>query len=162
MSAPVAVRRPEAEDLEPLGALWIAGWHEAHDDITSPELLRLRTDRSFHDRIASFDNDEIRCTGPVGAPTGLCIVVKDELHQLFTSPVARGTGAAQALIADAEARVAAAGHPKIWLDVAIGNNRARRFYEKCGWSFMGEQVVDLVSQEGPLPTRLWVFERALR
>ena len=85
----------------------------------------------------------------------------DELHQIFTSPAARGTGTAQALIADAEARVAAAGHPKIWLDAAIGNDRARRFYEKCGWTMRGEEIVDLFTQEGPLPTRLWVFEKAV-
>lgn len=122
--------------------------------------MRLRTDQSFHDRMASF-GDQVRCTGPLGAPTGLCVVRDDELHQIFTSPAARGTGAAQALIADAEARVRNAGQAKIWLDAAIGNDRARRFYEKMGWRMRGEEIVDLFTQNGPLPTRLWVFEKVL-
>lgn len=154
------VRKVEADDLTPLGQLWIDGWHEAHDAISSPELMRLRTDQSFHDRMASF-GDQTRCTGLVGAPTGLCVVQNDELHQLFTSPAVRGAGVAQALIADAEERVRVAGYEKIWLDVAIGNDRARRFYEKMGWWMRGEEVVELFTQEGPLPTKLWVFEKVV-
>mgnify|MGYP000409804761 CR=1 FL=1 len=154
------VRKAEAADLLPLTQLWIHGWHEAHDAITSPELKRLRTDQSFHDRMKSF-GDEIRCTGPIGAPTGLCVVKEDELHQIFTSPAVRGTGVAKALIRDAEDRVRAAGYDKIWLDASIGNHRARRFYEKMGWWMRGEEIVDLFTQNGPLPTRLWVFEKAL-
>jgi GNAT superfamily N-acetyltransferase len=156
----IGVRAVEAADLAPLAELWIDGWHEAHDAISSPELMRLRTDQSFHDRIVAF-GDEVRCTGPMGAPTGLCVVKDDQLHQIFTSPAVRGTGVAQALIADAEARVRAAGHEKIWLDAAIGNDRARRFYEKMGWFMRGEEIVDLETQNGPLPTRLWVFEKVV-
>lgn len=160
MSDLVEVRRAVQADLEPLTQLWIHAWHEAHDDITSPELRRLRTDESFRDRIHAF-GDELRCTGAVGAPTGFCVVKGDELHQIFTSPSARGTGVAQALIADAEARVKAAGYAKIWLDASIGNDRARRFYEKCGWVLRGEEVIELYTPKGPLPTLLWVFEKAV-
>jgi hypothetical protein len=50
----------------------------------------------------------------------------------------RGTGLAGLLLAEAERLVAAGGHPRAWLAVASGNARARRFYEREGWTDEGE------------------------
>jgi GNAT superfamily N-acetyltransferase len=40
-------------------------------------------------------------------------------------------------LAEAERLVAAAGHRRAWLAVVAGNTRARRFYQRRGWSDEG-------------------------
>jgi putative acetyltransferase len=67
------------------------------------------------------------------APVGFVTVHDDELEQLFVAASARGTGIAEALLRHGE-RVIAATHDVAWLAVAAGNARARRFYEKSGWT----------------------------
>ncbi|MEO0831487.1 MAG: GNAT family N-acetyltransferase, partial [Pseudomonadota bacterium] len=81
--------------------------------------------------------------------------------QFYVVAGARGTGLAQALMVDAEARIRAGGHETAWLGCAIGNDRARRFYEKCGWVCARTEVVDLDTSSGPFPLELWRLEKAL-
>jgi GNAT superfamily N-acetyltransferase len=64
----------------------------------------------------------------------------DELYPLFVSAQSRGSGVAAALIADAEARLFDSGVKTAWLACAIGNERAAKFYEKCGWRCAGTMV----------------------
>jgi uncharacterized protein (DUF924 family) len=85
----------------------------------------------------------------------------DELYQLFVSAQGRGSGVAAALIADAEARLAARGVEPAWLTCAIGNDRAARFYEKCGWQRTGTVTEELDTPEGTLRLDVWRFEKRL-
>lgn len=155
------MRPAESDDLDPLATLWHSAWHETHAHLMPAELTRLRTLASFRDRLDAARSD-IRVVGPAGAPTAFCIVKDDELYQLFAAPAARGTGAAAALVADAEARLAAAGVHNAWLACAIGNARAARFYEKCGWHNTGT-FTDLVeTSNGPFALDVWRYEKVLR
>ncbi|MDG1209078.1 MAG: GNAT family N-acetyltransferase [Paracoccaceae bacterium] len=154
------VRDAEEREYPALASLWFHAWREAHEPYVPAELTRIRTLASFEERLRMFGRG-LRLVGPIGAPLGLCVVKDDELNQLFTSPEARGTGAAQALIADAEARVAAAGHSMIWLDVVIENARAIRFYEKTGWRRKGEQIVGLDTLDQPFDLKVLIMEKSL-
>jgi ribosomal protein S18 acetylase RimI-like enzyme len=69
-----------------------------------------------------------------GEVVGFTMVVADELEQIYVAARLRGVGVADALITDAERRITAAGHDRAWLAVAPGNTRARRFYERRGWT----------------------------
>lgn len=155
-----SVRKAGPSEMSALANLWFHAWQEAHEPYVPADLTRIRTLASFEERLHLF-GDALRVVGPAGAPFGLCVVKDDELNQLFTSPEARGTGAAQALIADAEARVAAAGHPAIWLDVVIENARAIRFYEKSGWRRKGEQIVGLDTLDQPFDLKVLIMEKPL-
>ena len=73
-----------------------------------------------------------------GALEGFVMVVDDEVEQVFVARSARGSGLADQLLAEAERRVAAAGHAEAWLAVVAGNARARRFYERQGWRDEGD------------------------
>src|SRR5688500_3168632 len=90
----------------------------------------------------------VRVLGSLGRPGGFCIVKDDELYQLFVAAQAGGSGAAAALIADAEARLSGAGAEIAWLACAIGNERAARFYEKRGWRRAGVVVNHLERPNG--------------
>jgi ribosomal protein S18 acetylase RimI-like enzyme len=86
----------------------------------------------------------------------------DELHQLYVSAQSRGSGIAAALMADAEGRLAESGVTTAWLACAIGNERAARFYEKCGWRRIGVVVSELETPSGILPLEVWRYEKSLR
>ena len=74
---------------------------------------------------------------------------------------ARGTGVAAALMADAEARLSQRGVEVAWLACAIGNERAARFYGKCGWKRTGPVLLDLETSQGKFPLQVWRYEKRL-
>lgn len=154
------VRDAEATEIGGLARIWYDGWHDAHAPIVPAELTRLRTLESFADRLhAALAN--VRVAGPIGEPVGFCILKRDELYQLYVSASARGSGAAAALIADAEVRLSENGVELAWLACAIGNERAARFYEKCGWRRAGIVVYSVEIPNGPFSLDVWRYEKRL-
>ncbi|KMW57950.1 acetyltransferase, GNAT family [Candidatus Rhodobacter oscarellae] len=103
----------------------------------------------------------MRVTGAVGRPTGLCVVKGAELEQLYVDARARRQGVARELCKDAEARIREAGHALAFLACAIGNSRARAFYEAQGWALAGNKEVLLETAEVPFPLTVWRFEKPL-
>jgi ribosomal protein S18 acetylase RimI-like enzyme len=154
------VRAAEAIEIDQLAQLWFDGWREAHAHLVPPELTRARTWESFRDRLRATLPD-IRVIGAPGSPAGFCIVKDAELYQLFVSPHARGSGVAAALLADGETRLLANGVATAWLACAIGNDRAARFYEKCGWRRIGTMVNELQTIEGTFLLEVWRYEKSL-
>jgi GNAT superfamily N-acetyltransferase len=154
------VRTAEESDIDPLARIWYDAWHDAHAEIVPTELKRARTLESFRDRLEAA-LPSVRVVGPTGAPVGFCIVKGDELYQLFVAATARGSGVAAALVADAEACLAQAGLEVAWLACAIGNDRAARFYEKCGWRRAGTVVSRLETSSGVIPLEVWRYEKRL-
>ena len=155
------VRAAEDVEIDLLTKLWYDGWHEAHAPIVPAELTRLRTLESFRDRLQAALPD-VRVVGPCGEPVGFCIVKGNELYQLFVSPESRGSGVAAALIADAEARLSRNGVDTAWLSCAIGNERAARFYEKCGWHRTGTMINQLETPKGKFLLEVWRYEKSLK
>jgi GNAT superfamily N-acetyltransferase len=100
--------------------------------------------------------------GDIGAPLGFSWVKDDELYQLYVASQARGTGVATALIADAEAQLLSSGVETAWLACAIGNERAARFYEKCGWRRTRNMINVLDTTAGTFHLEVWRYEKPLR
>jgi putative acetyltransferase len=73
-----------------------------------------------------------------GRVLGFIMINDDEVEQVFVDPDHHGSRVAALLLAEAERQVAALGHDLAWLAVVTGNARARRFYEKHGWSDGGD------------------------
>lgn len=159
MSMPI--RAATHEEVPTLARLWHDGWQDAHAAILPEALARLRTLESFAERLAAHLED-VRVAGPEGAPLGFCMLKDDELYQLFVAAQARGTGLAASLIADGEARLAGRGHAVAWLACAIGNERAARFYRKCGWHFARTFVSRLETLAGPYNLEVWRYEKRLQ
>ena len=154
------IRTAGSADIEPLATIWYDGWQDAHAAILPPVLARDRTRESFRDRLAAA-LPEVRTAGPPGDPLGFCLLRDDELWQLYVAARARGTGVAAALVADAETRLAARGVGLAWLACAIGNDRAARFYEKCGWQRAGVVETRLDTAEGVVMLDVWRYEKQL-
>jgi GNAT superfamily N-acetyltransferase len=148
------------EDLEPLARLWWQGWRDAHLAIVPEGLVALRTLESFTERLAAA-LPRVRALGQAGAPLGFHLIKDDELYQFYLAGEARGTGAAAALMADAEARLLELGVTRPWLACAIGNARAARFYEKSGWTRTRVEMVPTETSVGMFPLEVWRYEKAL-
>lgn len=154
------VRAAEEAEIDHLAKIWHEGWHDAHAQILPAEPTRLRTLESFRERLQAT-LPQIRVVGPIAAPVGFCILKGNELYQLYVSAQARGSGVAAALMADPEARLAEDGVESAWLACAIGNERAARFYEKCGWRRAGVVVYQADASDGTLPLEVWRYEKRL-
>ena len=157
----IDIRAAVAGDIENLAALWFDGWQDAHATILPAELARYRTLESFANRLEALLGST-RVVGPPSAPCGLCITTGDELYQLYVSAQSRGAGVAAALISDAETRLAERGVHTAWLACAIGNERAAKFYQKCGWLRAGTMVIQLETPAGMFPLNVWRYEKRLR
>src|SRR6185503_2755327 len=158
---PIRDAVPGDVELDALTRLWFDGWQDAHAAIVPAELRRRRTLKTFRERLAAAIGD-IRVAGPPGAPRGFTMLKGDEVYQFFVSAAARGTGLAATLMADAEARLAARGFSATWLTCAVGNDRAARFYEKCGWKRAATVDETLDTPEGPFILTVWRYEKSLR
>ena len=90
-----------------------------------------------------------------GVLVGLCIVLKAEVNQIYVSPQARGTGAADALMFAAEERMRTGGIPQAHLHVIPENTRAIAFYKRLGWT--GETVTQAALETASEPQYLPVL-----
>lgn len=154
------VRFADASELDRIARIWYDAWQDAHAVIVPAELTRTRTLESFRERLKAA-LPSVRVVGSLGAPLGFCIVKNDELYQLFVAAEARGSGLAATLVRDAEARLRDSGVTTAWLACAIGNERAARFYERCGWYRAGTFVSRLDTVNGPFSLEVWRYEKSL-
>jgi ribosomal protein S18 acetylase RimI-like enzyme len=155
------VRAAEPGEIGSLARIWYEAWQDAHARILPAELARHRTLESFRERLEAA-LPSVRVVGEPGEPVGFCMIKDDELYQLFVSSPARGSGVAASLLVDAEVRLARRGVATAWLACAIGNERAARFYEKCGWHRAGTVVSQLETPSGIFPLDVWRYEKQLR
>ena len=157
----VSVRAADVDEIDHLARLWHEGWNDAHAALAPAGLVRARTLESFRDRLAAALADTF-VIGPPGAPDGFFMLKDDELYQFYVARSARGSGVAAALIADAEARLAARDVATAWLACAIGNDRAARFYEKCGWVRARTMTNRLETADGVFEVVVWRYEKEVK
>ncbi len=128
----VAIRPAEPDDSSAVADIWYHGWKDGHLGHVPDNLVAVRTEETFGVRAAQRVDDTVVATVD-GIVAGFVMVVGDEVEQVYVSKHHRGTGIAVALLAEAERLVKEGGHHEAWLAVAVGNARARRFYERNGW-----------------------------
>ena len=157
MTAPV-VRPATAEDAEAVAAIWRDGWRDGHLGFVPEALAAVRTDESFRTRAADRVQDTTVATVG-GEVAGFIMVADDEAEQAYVSSRHRGTGVADALLAEAERQVRANGYEVAWLAVVEGNARARSFYERMGWTDDGAFDYSAAVEDGSfvaVPCRRYV------
>ena len=142
-----SIRPATPEDAAAVAEIWRDGWRDGHLGFVPDTLAAVRTDESFRTRAADRVADTT--VAVVGADVaGFIMVVGDEVEQVYVSSRHRGSGVADALLAEAERQVRANGHEVAWLAVVEGNGRARSFYERTGWSDEGGFDYEAAVEDG--------------
>ncbi|HYY80155.1 MAG TPA: GNAT family N-acetyltransferase [Actinomycetes bacterium] len=145
------IRRASVEDAAAIGAVHVRAWQAAYrgqmpdgylDGLRASDradgwarsLARERDDARV--LVAERDGAVVgfAVVGPAQDPAGL-----GELYAINVDPDRWGGGAGRALLEAAQASLAALGHAEAVLWVLPGNRRARRFYERAGWSADGAE-----------------------
>jgi GNAT superfamily N-acetyltransferase len=150
MELPQVIVRPAApEDAPKLARIQTESWKAAFADILTVETLACCTDLPrctemlrgvLESRSGTFylaERDGSACGSLFwrrdAEPSGCAEIVA--LHSLRES---WGSDVGRALMERALADIAAAGNRRVFLWVFADNHRARRFYEKCGFSLSGD------------------------
>lgn len=144
------LRQATADDAETVADIWYRGWQDGHLGNVPDDLVAIRTEESFYPRAATRVGDTTVATVD-GVVAGFIMVVDDEVEQVYVDAAHRGSGVASALLAEAERQVRANGHDQAWLAVVGGNARARRFYERQGWTDEGPFDYPASIERGTLP-----------
>ena len=124
------IRRAEQSDVAEVARVWRAGWLDAHVGHVPDALMAERTESYFTQTAADVVD---------GTVLGVALVHEDELFQLAVAQEARRRGIGQALVRAAEELIGA-DHDRAELAVVSANIPARRLYEHCGWTDLGEIV----------------------
>ncbi|MGH8827385.1 MAG: GNAT family N-acetyltransferase [Jiangellaceae bacterium] len=145
----IALRPARLEDSNAVGEIWSRGWRDGHMENVPDALVTARMAESFELRASQRVDDTVVAIVD-GAVVGFVMVVDDEVEQVYVSAEHRGAGVAPVLLAEAERLVSVNGHERAWLAVVAGNARARRFYERHGWTDEGLFDYFAASVDGPI------------
>jgi ribosomal protein S18 acetylase RimI-like enzyme len=153
----VTLRQATANDAPRIAEIWHLGWRDGHLGFVPDDLVAARQQDSFRTRAAQRASDTTVAVIDEEV-AGFVMVVGDEVEQVYVAARHRGTGVADTLMTEAERRIARAGYATAWLAVVAGNARARRFYERRGWSDAGPFTYAAAGEDGPIsvPSRRYV------
>jgi ribosomal protein S18 acetylase RimI-like enzyme len=129
------LRPATPDDVDAIATLWHSGWIDGHLGHVPDALQEYRRLADFRERVPPRVPQTTVATAPSGI-VGFVTVHDDEVEQIYVAASARGGGVAAPLLTHAEERIGAR-YDVAWLAVAVGNARARRFYERSGWRDAG-------------------------
>jgi len=151
------LRVATSDDTEAIAQVWYTGWADGHRGNVPVELEAHRNLDQFRARVPAriaTTTVAVNPGGPGGTVVGFVVVHDAEIEQIYVAAATRGSGIADALLRHGEHQIAAR-FPIAWLAVVAGNARARRFYERSGWSDAG--AIDYPAEIGGgtlvIPTR---------
>lgn len=149
---PVTIRQATLDDARAIAEVHVASWRAAFRGILPDDALDAMTaeDRlpmwtrvlepgSTFDVRVGVDGDAVTGFVSVG-PSEDGVPGKMTLYTLYLHPDATGKGIGRALLADAERVMAAHGAQAATLRVITANPRARRLYERAGWTLEPDTV----------------------
>lgn len=138
----MGVRRALPGDAGTLGRINVETWQIAYADVFPGEFLSgldiERRTKWFESAIG--EERELWVVPELGEPTGFSLFGESrnsdwaELYAIYVHPDSWGEGYGHRLLSHAELRLADLGFDRVLLWVLEGNDRARRFYERQGWS----------------------------
>jgi GNAT superfamily N-acetyltransferase len=143
------VRRARPADAAAIAEVHVRTWQAAYEHVFGAEQLARITPKQ---RLPMWKNilGASEVTAFVAADDGVVVGIatvgpsrdedaQGEVYAIYVEPKAWGSGAGPALMRACVAALKAGGHPDAILWVLEDNPRARRFYEREGWSLDGER-----------------------
>jgi GNAT superfamily N-acetyltransferase len=83
------------------------------------------------------------------------------LGQIFVAMNHRGTGIASSLLTATEVEMAKEGAVEAELHCVVGNERARRFYERMDWIHGGKIIEPVAGEHGQIGIPFWRMTKVL-
>ena len=157
----VQLRTPTTDEIERVAAIWHAGWRDGHLGFVPDELLAHRTLPTFVARVRER-LDEFVVARVDAEVAGFVVVADDEVEQIYVDGAHRGSGVADTLMSHALDTIATSGHDRAWLAVVGGNERARAFYAKQGWTDEGPFTYAAATASGAFDLVAHRYARPLR
>jgi len=138
------VRRAGPDDAEALVRAHEAGWDATLGPIVGKRIGDLapreaRVERARESLASAPDDAAAWVAEHEGVVVGMAITLGTELRDLYVVPEAWGSGVGLTLMDAALDHVRATGAATAFLWVGEENARARRFYEREGWTADGER-----------------------
>ena len=156
----ITLRAASVGDVEAIASLWHRGWIDGHLGHVPEALLAYRRLVDFQQRVPPrLPTTTVAIAS--GEIVGFLTVHDDELEQVYVAASARGSGVAAMLLRSGET-IVAARYPRAWLAVAVGNARARRFYERQGWIDASGFDYPAETADGPVPVACRRYEKDVR
>lgn len=163
MTAMKTTRQATVDDAPAIGSVHVRAWQAAYrgempdayldglraEDRAEQWARRLADDRGAASVLVAEQDGAVvgfAVVGPAEEPAG-----SGELYAINVDPAHWGSGAGWALLDAAHHALARLGHTDVVLWVLPGNDRARRFYERAGWTADGaertQEVLGIVVDE---------------
>jgi GNAT superfamily N-acetyltransferase len=163
----ITVRRASSDDLELAAVAYVAGWQQGFRDMFSAAVFArddFVIDRCSEVRGALLDEDTtisvVELDGRVVGFTGVSTIDATPcLDDVWVHPNAWGSGVATALISATEDEFRNVGVTRMTTWVPEDSPRARRLFDKSGWTPTGEiEALGVYPEE---PNRLFEYDRVL-
>lgn len=149
-----------ADEKAEVAEIFWRSWHESHAPFIPRPIVEHRTRDYFVDRVGQFERNPVVAVEDARL-LGFVVWVDDRLDQLWVLPEARRRGIGSRLLDHAEAEMAAAGQRRLRMVCRLGNEGARRLYERRGWSVVGQYDKPLGTADGEIGVPVWQMEKAL-
>jgi len=154
------IRQTLAADISDVALLYHAVWHETQAPFMPAEECRLRSMPFFVERMTTLLPTTLVAERH-GAIVAFSAWKSGLLGQIFVAPAQRGSGVAATLLNATEIAMAKEGTLEAELHCVIGNDRARRFYERMGWLRRGEITEKVAGTRGPVDVPFWCMTKPL-
>jgi ribosomal protein S18 acetylase RimI-like enzyme len=153
------LRTATIDDVGAIAHVWHSGWADGHLGHVPAGLEQHRQLADFLARVPEhLDATTVATHGSRVA--GFVMVHDDEIEQLYVAADARGAGVADHLLQHGASQIAER-YDVAWLAVVAGNTRARRFYERNGWTDAGAFEYDARTAHGKFVVPSHRYEKDL-
>ena len=149
-----------AADVPQVAAIYHSVWHETQAPFMPPEECKLRTPEFFEERMSALRAATLvaDCAGSI---VGFASWQDHLLSQLYVSAGHRRRGVASELIAACEIEMAKPGIKVAELHCIVGNDRARRLYERMSWQHCGQIQKQVSGSHGLVGVAFWRMTKQL-
>jgi ribosomal protein S18 acetylase RimI-like enzyme len=154
------IRRAHAGDIWQVGSLYHTVWHETQARFMPAAECTNRSMEFFIERMTPLLPTTL-VVERKGAVVAFSAWRGQRLGQIFVAEAHRGSGIASSLLRASEVEMANEGTSEAELHCAVGNQRARRFYERMGWLHRGEIMEQVTSEDGQVDVPFWRMTKFL-
>ena len=154
------IRLAEVHDLPSIAELYHRVWHETHGLLMPCAERQARDEHFFLNRMAALMPNVVVGTADATV-IGFAAWTGARLGQVFLDASARGSGAADRLMEAAESELRDQGVQDAELHCLVGNERAKRFYQRRGWRVGGIMAEPVRGDEGGESRDFWVMRKRL-